>query len=374
MLYRRASKILALLLCALPLLGCWDSTDIQDKNITTAVITDFDPDTGLYHFYVEIANISASANSNGKKVQNEFTVMHAAGTSFAEAKFDLDRQADNPIYLGATRVVFLTTRFAQCGIEEYINRIRGTQEYRKAVQLVTTPSTPEEIFNGESENNASTGFAVEQDVMHLSNDGQALVTTVGDLLQALAVKKAGFVVPQVIFEAGDVARNGYCVFKSGRMVGHLDGENSKGLVYLLNPDAKFIYEVEYNSAKITVEVKRKSLKVTPEWDGDKARFKVDLTVQASILYRSEDFPLTADLFDRFHARLNGLLADDIRKVIEAAQVTYQNDFLEFYKYFRARYPDAFDAMDWQDKFHQADIDLVIACSMGPYGLNDMQIP
>ncbi len=374
MLYRRAIKILALLLCGMPLLGCWDATDIQQKNITTAVITDFDPQTDQYHFYVEIANISAVGSSNGQNMQNEFTVLHAIGSSLAEAKFDLDRHADNPIYLGATRVVFLTTRFAQGGIEEYINRIRGTLDYRKAVQLVTTPSTPEEIFNGESENSASTGFAVERDIIHLSNDGQSLVTTVGDLLQALAVKKAGFVVPQVVFEKGDVARNGYCVFKNGRMVGHLDGENSKGLVYLLNPGAMFIYEVEYNSAKIAVQVKRKGLKVTPEWDGEKVRFRMVLQMQGNILYRSEDFPLTAELFDRFHTKLNGILAEDVRKVIEAAQVTYQNDYLEFYKYFNARYPDAFEAMDWQDKFHQADIDLVIACTMGPYGLNDMQIP
>ncbi len=373
MLYRKTVKAFALLLCLLPLLGCWDATDIQQKDITTAVITDFDPETNQYHFYVEIANISASSASE-QKVKNEFTVLHAVGASLVEAKFDLDRHADNPIYLGATRVVFLTTRFAQGGIEEYINRIRGTADYRKAVQLVTTPSTPEEIFNGESENSASIGFAVERDIVHLANDGQSIVTTVGDLLHALAIKKVGFVVPQVIFEQGDVSRNGYCIFKNGRMVGHMDGENSKGLVFLRNPGAKFNYEVEYNSAKITVEAKRKGLKVTPEWDGEKARFKVELDVQARILYRSEDFPLTAELFDRFHTKLNGLLAEDVRKVIEAAQVTYQNDYLEFYKYFNARYPDAFEAMDWQDKFHQADIDLVIACTMGPYGLNDMQIP
>jgi hypothetical protein len=225
---------------------------------------------------------------------------------------------------------------------------------------------------GESENSPSTGFALERDINHLADAGQSLKSTVGDLLQALAVKKAGFVVPHVIFENGDITRNGYTVFKNGRMIGFMGAEDCKGLMYLLNPDASFIYEVEYNSAKITVQVKRKSLKVTPEWDGEKARFKVTLQLQASILYRSEDFPLKAELFDRFHARLNGLLAEDVRRVIEAAQVTYQNDFLEFYKYFRARYPDAFEAMDWQDKFHQADIDLVIACTLGLNGLNDMQ--
>lgn len=372
MLYRRITKTLALLLCALPLLGCWDSTDIQRRDITTAVITDYDPDTSQYHFYLEIADIGASGSSSGQNARNQFSILHGQGTSFAEAKFDLDRQADNPIYLGATRVVFLTTRFAQGGIEEYMDRIRGTLDYRKAVQIVTTSSTPDDLFNGDSENSTSTGFALEQDINHLVDEGLSLKATVGDLLQALALKKAGFVVPHVIYESGDITRNGYTIFKNGRMVGYIGGEGSKGLVYLLNPHATFVYEVEYNSAKIAVQVKRKGLKITPEWDGEKARFRVVLQLQADILYRSEDFPLKADLFDRFHTKLNGLVAEDVRSIIEAAQVTYQDDFLEFYKYFHACYPDAFDAMDWQDKFHQADIDLIIACTMAPNGLNNMQ--
>jgi Ger(x)C family germination protein len=352
------------------LTACWDSRDIQEKDIATAVITDYD--NGVYSFLVEIANIRGSKKSNGGgESSNKFDVIKSQGSSFPSARYSLDRKADSPLFLGATRAIVVTDRLAEHGIEEYINRIRGTTDYRQTIDVVTTSSSPEDIFKVQPENDISAGFAIEDTLETIRNNGQGIHVNVGNVLQALTVKKVGFLLSQINAEGGEIMLTGYSIFKDTKMVGHIPAEENKGLIYLLSPHAKFIYDVEYKDNKLAIETTLKKHKVIPYYDQNNLKFKIHLEFEGQILYMSKLSPVSDELKNKYEEVLRDLIYKDVSSTLEKAQKRFECDYLEFYKHFRIYYPQAFKTIKWNEAFSQADMEIDIKVEVKAAGMYDI---
>ncbi len=122
---KRIPKILIVLIVVLfTTSGCWDSTNIEDRDICTSVIADKDGDT--YTFYVEVPDISLKfQNSQSEQGANlKASIVKGSGKSYAEARTALDRALNKPVYLGAVQSLILTERLADSGIDEYALRLR----------------------------------------------------------------------------------------------------------------------------------------------------------------------------------------------------------------------------------------------------------
>jgi len=243
------------------LTGCWDSTDIEDKNIVTAVI--FDVKDEKYRFFAEVADIASNANNNIDASQSSssyeksgFTFVQAQGKDLIESRANLDLQMDKPIYLDAVRTLILTERGAKEDLKEYMFRLKADVEYRQKVKVFITREEPEALTRSRTENDVSFGFSVDNMLDQLIDNGQAFSRSSARYIENI-LGRSGFCIPCVDLENRSTILSGYFVVGyDGDLRGFIPANETRGLVIMKADHAKQNYVVPFgdNTATIRVEI------------------------------------------------------------------------------------------------------------------------
>lgn len=336
------------------LTGCWDTSNIVNKNIVTMYIVDYEDEK--YVYYDEIANING-ASGFGDTKNPIYSIVRAEGKTFTAARDDLNRKCDNQIFNGATRAAVFTKRMAEKGIEEYLNRIRGNADYRKSMDLATTSTSAEKIIKNKPENAPSVGDSIEDTLKEQETLGNSFHITVGDILQVIADKKAGFLLPEINIKEENNTLTGYSVFKDAKYIGLIPSEQRKGVVFLMAEHPKFYYEINYEGRKILIMTKLISKTIKPLLEKYQLTFNIGMTFDAQIRYMDKLIQISDKEKEEINKKLEELVREDIDNTFYVSQKEYRCDYLHFYKYFRAYDQSKFKTVDWERMYADAIMDL-----------------
>ena len=352
---RRVLKILLAFLMLLCMGGCWDALNIDDRAIITAVLVDYKD--GIYSFYVEVANITSKTlgaqTGQGSQSANSSVVI-GSGKSFADARTDLDNKLDKPIFLGAVQALVITERMAEYGIEEYALRVRQMQEYRKTMDVVVTPDEPEEFLKIRVENQPLVGFAVEDSLETLKQLGVTFHLSLAELLEKQCSRNPCYLLSTISSVEGQIKVIGYTIFCEGKSVGFIPYEESRGIIYMAarESDPRFDYVIPLGDQQVTLEIKLKSIAITPHYDGIVPGFDVSLQFVSNSLYPSSNIIITQDANKTLEQNAERLLCEEIAKTLKVSQEA-KCDYLTFSQIFRSRYEDIYDQMIWSEEFPKA---------------------
>jgi len=360
-----------LILIITPLLsGCWDSDDIQEKDIHITQLADYKDKN--YILYGEVASLTSKSKKSGEAESNktpDFNIIMARGKTLAQARDEMNRRSANPIYLGAGRILAFTDRMAELGLEEYLNRSRAQHDTRKSLKIITTSDEPEVLLNAEPDNSSSVGLAVDKMMESLVDEGSSFNVNIGKIFEALAVKKVGFLIPEVDIKNSEITFTGYTVFDNAKKIGFIRAEDRQGVVYLLQPKANFDYEIWSNSRMFYLKASLRKKKIeTISVDG-KLSFDISMNFAAELNYSNKALPLSAEEKTRLQVLLADAIRQDILEALEASQKTYQCDYLQIYRYFRAEHNSEFKTIDWKKAYSEAgsevDVNVLIVDSELP---------
>lgn len=312
MVRKAIAWIVSVILILLAVTGCWDSKDINEKNISTIVLVDKVEDD--YYFYVNIPNIAIQGNQNGDSGnKTEFNVLYGQGKDYVEARVNLDAELDKPIFLGTVRALVFTNNMMRDDIRAYMFRLQSIVEYRKVVYVVSTFDDPKIFLNVQPENNVSVGFAIEDTLNTLKDKGKALAFTTAEVLEWLYSKNSSFVIPNMDVVDKKLKLTGYSVIKDSKEYkGFIDYNESYGLVFLMNKNARINYEVSYgdNNKTATVEVTLKSKRFNPSIKGG-ISFDVKFEMDSKILYLNDTNELSKKDIEEIKINLEKELHDDL---------------------------------------------------------------
>lgn len=345
---------LLIAIVAFLLSGCWDSSDIQEKDIHITQLADYKD--GNYILYGEVANFAAESQKGGEAESNKnrnFNIIMAMGKTLAQARDEMNRRSSNPIYLGAGKILGFTDRMAETGLEEYLNRSRSQHDARKSLKIITTPEEPNNLLNAVHNNSSSVGLTIDKMMESLVDEGSSFNVNIGKILEALAVKKAGFLIPEVNIKNSEITFTGYAVFDNAKKIGFIPAEDRQGVVYFLHPKASFNYEIWNNSRMFHLKVSLKKKKIETIFVDGKLSFDVNMNFTAELNYSDKAMPLDDEEKAQLEVILSDTVRQDILKALEASQKTYQCDYLQIYRYFRAEHNSEFKAIDWKKAYSEA---------------------
>ena len=336
--------------------GCWDAHSIEDMSICTAVVVDYEG--GEYSFYVEIVNTTPSKNSGEESTGGQkTTVVKGSGDSFAQARVELDKALNRPIYLGAVQSLIMTEEMADNGIEEYAYRVRELPDYRKTMDMIITPDSPMDILKIKPENVSTVGFAIEDTLQALQEQGATFHMSLTDVLQKLSSHNKAFLLATLGIKSGQIALLGYSVFDGGQRKGFIADEKSLGILYLIQIGEKatptYLYVVKVDQVDYTLETLLKYEDITVTWDGVKASYVIDLDFSAEMLYQSSGAPISKQTKNSIQAELLNQLREDVTDAIRAS-LDYGCDYLSFSEPFRIKYPDVYEQLDWAAAFKDSE--------------------
>jgi len=363
MLKKAVSFILMLIVVLMS--GCWDANNIEDLDICTAVVVDWKD--GEYAFYVEIVDIASNKKSeegNGQGLST--TVVKGAGESFAQARHDLDKTLNKPIYLGAVQSLIMTEEMADNGIEEYAYRVRELHDYRKTMDMIVTPDNPEDILNSKPENSATIGFAIEDTLQNLLEQGATFHMSLADVLQKLCAHNKCYLLSTLGVKNEQIALLGYAVFNGGKRMGFIPYDKARGVVYVIlggeKRTPKFLYVVKMDKSVYTLETSLKNSVVKARWDGTQAAFDIDMDFEAKLLYQSINSPATPEIKRQIKEQLVSQLLEDVTQAIRTS-VDYGCDYLYFSEPFRIAYSGVYEQIDWHSTFKNADFTVNLAVAL-----------
>lgn len=364
---------LFLLIIILPLLttGCWDSLDINKKNVITATILDYKDNE--YTFYMEVASVVTGVQQQGGSGQqggssgqqgsssstNKVAILEGSGDTLAKARAELDAKADYPIYLSAVRTIIATDNLAKKGIEDWMNRIKEIREYRQTMRCVTTPSDPEELLKITTENAPSIGFGIDQMLQNLSDNGQVLHISSEDVLEKLVEEYTSFLIPAVAVEKNNVAFTGYTVFKDDKSIGFIPKADANSIVFMLNPHAFFIYSIPYNEGKATIKVRLSKKDLKPDYKEGKIVFDLDMGFDAEYMYADKVIPFDENMQKELTNSLKEHLLKELADMVIQSQQQFKSDYLEFNEAFRIAYPEEYKNMDWSKEYPKAEVHIKV---------------
>ncbi|MEN6471446.1 MAG: Ger(x)C family spore germination protein [Clostridiaceae bacterium] len=352
---KKIAVSLVLMLAAALLGGCWDARNIEDMDICTAVVVDYKDD--VYTFYVETINISSVKKvETGSEAGQSTTVVRGAGESFAQARMCLDKALNKPIYLGAVQSLIMTEAMADHGIEEYTYRVRELSDYRKTMDMIITPDLPMNVLSIKPENSVTVGFAIEDTLQNLLDQGATFHMSLSDVLQKLSAKNKCYLLSTLGIKEEQIVLLGYTVFDGGRREGFIPYEQARGIVYMVLGGEKtkptFLYVVKQEQADYTLKTSLTGSKVTVEWDGNKAFFTIDLKFSSKLLYQSVNVPYSSGVERQIKTKLSYLLKEEVNQAIRTS-LDYGCDYLYFSEPFRVKYPGVYEQADWAEIFADA---------------------
>jgi spore germination protein KC len=359
-------KVVYMLLAVILAGGCWDITEIEDKDIAMSVIVDFNE--GEYAFYVEIAAIRAkieNMQSEQSTAQPPALIVSAQGKTFAQARENLDRELNKKIFVGAVQALMITQRFAENGIAEYVYRVRQTNEYRKTIDVLVIKDDPQIFLESTPENALSVGFATEFSLENLHSLGKTFHMSLADLLDKLASQNDCYLMSILTNKSGQIALSGYAVFDGPKMVGETCCEH--GIVYIAayNNEPDFVYVVPVGETHVTIEAKMKGRNIDAYYEGNKVRFKLDFSFEGTELYPETNAPVTEQMQQELKSNLENMIMQEISGSLLTSRDKFGCDYMSLSEAFRIKYPDVYKNMDWDAEFRNAGFDSSVSASLTP---------
>lgn len=346
--------------------GCWDALAINDRDICTAVV--MDKSDGMYHFYVEIVQLETGSQEQGGTGAPKTAVVEGSGYTLIEARNDLDKVLNKPIFLGAVPALIVTRSAAEEGIEEYFYRIRDIQDYRKTMKILITSAKPEDILGTKPENSETIGFAVDNAFNTQLDLGNIAEMRLEDVLQRTYSTNDSYILNNIGIENGHPVIYGYSVFHGGKDLGAVPVEDCKPIAYLeanMSKKPRGNYVVPYDNAQLTIEATCTKRDIKADCENGKITFTLNMGFDGLEMYSSSPDPITVDDKKQIKKSLEETITKEISDAIETSQNEFKMDYLEFSEYFRMAYPDAYDKMDWNEEFPKAQFIINVDVEIAP---------
>lgn len=355
--------LLFLMICilVLPLSGCMDALDINKKLIVTTVAADKVNDD--FFLYAEVANIQASS-SNGSgggaaPLGSKFFYVIGSGKTLEDARLEVDRQLDFPIFISGVRTLLITERFADddSDLLTYLYRVRSDETYRKKVLTVTTRSNLDEMFDKMNKKNFSVGYSIENTVTSLEQQGEAFSRTTSRILENISSRYSGVLIPCIGMKDDETILVGYSVVNSAKVTGYIPIEDCKGLNILKAVNAKTFFSIPYQDKIYTVKGILDSKTITPFYQNGEISCIFKLQFKSTVEYANGLAPyhLDSGALKEMEGRLRQTILEEMNKTVNQAQTVYKTDYLQMDDAFRIKYPSIFDELDWQTAFLSARV-------------------
>lgn len=319
--------------------GCWNYRELE----TLGLVAGFSVDRGAggigYHAAFEVLDESGGEGSNGGgQTSIKSQIIETDGSTVFDTVRNALLKADKKLYFGECKVVILSRQLASEGIAPVLDWINRDAEPRLTEDLfVSKEATAAEVLKRKSPTNPVTSYALDKIVQNGSNFlSKAPFMQLYQVNDALGEEGKSLVLPAL-----DIDRTqsdappelaGTAVFQKDRLLGFLESDESKFLLFLRNQAKGGLLQVSEGSAvpNITLELQKSDTTVTVLSKGQAPRLAVAVKAEAALgeMETAEDFDSESGV-DKLEQDADRTLEDSMRQLIVKAQSEYGSDLFGF---------------------------------------------
>lgn len=258
---RIAVRLCAMLLTALMLTGCWSGHELDELAIVMGVAFDKDEQEGAVEMTAQIVKTGEIRSSTGA-IMNAEEKAYWNVTKSGEDVFELFReftmQISRRIYSPHNLVIIWSEEVAREGVEDYIDIFLRDHENRLNEWVFVARGSGREVLEVEPNLESIPALKIANLLEQYSATSETAPVKLIDFLRAYTNETCAPIMP--ILNISDmegeqiVSIDGTAVFDEGKMVGELNAEETRGVLWVRGAVKGGIIPVGMPNGKVEVEI------------------------------------------------------------------------------------------------------------------------
>lgn len=352
---RNYKRIVVIPLLTIFLTGCWDYTDVNRRSIILS--TGVDIVDGNIEYISETAKLISEGGKSGEKAQITGSYKNIAkGKYFEGARVAYNSKLPFETFLGAKRGLVFSEAYAKTGIESYINRYYNSQEFRESALTTICNEPVREFFNGMIENDISIGYAVEDTIRYLSDNGAALYKTVQEINSDIQFGDIGYLLPYITKRKDTIEYLGLAAMRDSKLAGVIKKEDSGGFLYILSKKASTIMPIPHpknNKNMISIKSTLSKRKIKTTFKNNEVNIYIDLNFSSQLVYPYKIEPISENDMEKIKGEVLGKIKNDVFDALERSQNEFQSDVFGFGRYFKSQNIKTYRRINWKEEYLKA---------------------
>ncbi|HVJ48252.1 Ger(x)C family spore germination protein [Desulfitobacterium sp.] len=358
--------VLMLLINEIFTTGCWSYREVDKLSIIAGVAVD----KGInnqFQMTVEIIQVSTGKDTN----MTSKTITMEGKTLFDAAR-NLITLSGKRLYWSHAKVIILSKEIASEGVTEVVDWYNRDSETREDIHmLISEGASAKEIFDGQGTTEDIKSFALDEMIKNqeslskapivdiLKFDIESKTKGVSTIIPSVNLKKMeGKMVPQIM---------GTAIIKNHKLVGFLNGEETKDLTFIRNEvkGGILIEEMHANNVPTLVSLKifKSKTKFTPVADGeDNGNIEINLNIDTTVAI--DEIQGTENIFDdegrnELEQSAENTLKERIESLIKKMQSEYDADIFGFGAKLREDKAQVWNSVgnNWEDVFKDLKVNV-----------------
>lgn len=313
--------------------GCWNYREVEKMSIVAGLAID----KGIndkFEMTVEIVEISGGKDS--KTTSKTITV---EGKTLFDAARNLIALSGKKLYWAHTKVIILSKQVASEGVTKVLDWYNRDAETREDVHiLISERSSAKEIFDVQPTSGNVKSFELDEMIKNQVSLSKAPIVNVLKFDIESNTKGISVIIPAVnlVKIDGKMAARimGTAIIKNDKLVGFLNSEETKDLIFIRNEVKGGILNEEIKEkdepTAVSLEIFKNKTKVTPVTEGKniKMELNVDTTVAIDEIDGVWDF-LDDNQRMKLEQNAENTLKSRIEALIQRVQSDYDADIFGF---------------------------------------------
>ncbi|MBE9913940.1 Ger(x)C family spore germination protein [Paenibacillus donghaensis] len=299
---RKMGQIGICLIVLLFIPGCWNSKDIQNLAYVTALGIDFED--GKYKSYVQILNFSNIAKNETSSLSKPIPIWLGTGEgrTLAESMMTLYSTSQLRVFWGHLKSVILSEKAMKHGMMEIYDMLNRYREVRYNILMYGTDRPIHEIMIQKSILNLSPLDTVMNTPFELYAERSFILPEYGFKIIAQINEPSGLaMIPCLTIDEDDWYEdknkrpmfriNGAYFFQNKEFRGHLTEDELKGTRWVQRELVRSPINIPASGQPAaTLVLEKPHLYIKPVLEKDKARFHLQVSVDAYIDELAKDIP------------------------------------------------------------------------------------
>jgi spore germination protein KC len=268
--------------------GCWNYRELNQLAVVAGTGIDPGVKPGTVQLTVQFYKPSAAQSGGGNGgttggggQQQPYTVISRTGKTVFEATRNFLAETDRRLYWPHNQVIIIGRDQARQGVRPVLDYFLRNNEPRPTIWILVAEAKAKEVLNTPGVLEKVPAMEISQLVQAQPVSSQNVTITLQDFVSRLLSKTTAPVATLIkTNESGGKKKltlSGTAVFKADRLVGKLDGRQTRGLLWVLGKVQRGAVVVNAPGGKASLEITRSRTKVKPVFS--KGQFKMMVSIR-----------------------------------------------------------------------------------------------
>ena len=381
---KKTAAFINLIFLLVMLTGCWNRRELNTLSIVQAFGIDRTEDNRI-SFTAQIlipGEIRTPGGKEGGGGGKAVWVVTSTGKTVFEAIRNATFEADRKLYFPHNKIIVIGEKAAKSGIAPLLDFYDRDPEGRLRPFMFIARGSAKDILEAEHGQERIPAKAIENLAKGTFATSKIPKVELFDILKIFAGKTSAPFIPGIkTVEHKEnekikkmVKLDETAIFKKDKLIGWFDGEETRGLLWVLGKVKSGIIVVKSpkeEDKNVSLEIIRASSKVKPEIEDGNITITVEIKMEGNLGEQMSKVDLTKpDTFKELEIRLAVAIREEINAALDKALKEWGTDIFKFGEEVHRKYPKEWKELEekWDEECKNIDVKVEVEAKLRRVGM------